>query len=412
MSATHPVMLAVASITLGSAVLPSSLRAQAIPEVDFPKPASTLKESLKSVKSMLELKDGRVMIMDAGAKKLLVADFASGKIEERMNDGPEENEFRGIGELWSWSGDSVVTIDPVKSVLYFFGPDGKFARAQGFGGPPGGAGRGASMAVGGGGAPPAVTRGPRLPELRTLIGTDRVIGVGFPPRPTAPLPPASAPPRLPYPVIRMILGRFRFDTVAQLMPAQAPRVSATSTTGTFTVHVSSAPLQHVDVWAAYRDGTVVIARAATYRLEWFAMDGTHTTSEPLSFEQIAVTNADKKHVMEEYKKIGAAALAVLPTRTSILAVDYNEPPTWPTTHPPFRSDITPLIDPKDRLWLATRCTKDEQALCYDVISREGTRVTRFKLPPKLRVIGFGKDVIYTINEQKSDKDVLQKHALN
>jgi hypothetical protein len=198
----------------------------------------------------------------------------------------------------------------------------------------------------------------------------------------------------------------------QLMPAQAPRPPATNTMGTFTVYVGTAPLQSVDVWAAYRDGTVAVVRAATYRVEFFAPDGTRSSAEPVPFTPIPVSNADRKRVMDDYKRVGDAALAALPTRTSILAVTYEEPRAWPETHPPFRSDVAPLVDPQDRLWLATRCAKDESALCYDVIDRRGALVERYRLPTKTRVVGFGRDVVYTAFASKSDKDVLQRHPLH
>lgn len=383
----------------------SSMLGQAVAEVEFPKTAAVLKESLKSVRYVHELKDGRVFLLDAGAQKLVVADFASGKVEERMSDGSDEKDFRAIGGIWGWPGDSVIALDAGTSRMLMFGPDGQFAHVLRFGPPPAA------------GAENAPMRGPRLPAIRALVGTESAVAAISPPRPPAPPSPTSAPVRVPYAVVRFSLRRPRLDTLAQLMPPQAPRNPAqpgagVNLSGTFTVFVSTAPLQSVDNWAVLSDGTVGVIRAATYRIEWFAPDGTKSSSEPIPFAPIAVTSGDRKKVMEDYKVIGDAALAALPSRTSILAVAYDEPASWPTTHPPFRGDITPLVDSRDRMWLATRCAKDEQALCYDVIGRDGTRVTRYHLPPKLRVVGFGKDVVYTINEQKSDKDVLQRHPLN
>ena len=158
--------------------------------------------------------------------------------------------------------------------------------------------------------------------------------------------------------------------------------------------------------------TIAVVRAASYRVEWFPLVGDHLFTDAVPYTPIPITKEDKKRVVEAYKKVGERQLANLPARTSILAVTYEEPSTWPATHPPFRGDVEALVDPQDRIWLATRCVKDEEATCYDVIGRDGARAERFKLPPKTRVVGFGPGVVYTVFEQKSDKDVLQRHPLS
>ena len=383
----RPVCLAV-GLVASLACRASSVSGQELVEQELPKATATLKGGIKSARSLRELRDGRVLVVDGIAQRLQLVDFASGKVEPRMKPGAEDDEARSFGPLMAYAGDSIASLDNGKARLMLFDPDGAFAR---------------TIAMGG--------RGPRLPVLRFLVGTESAIGMGFPPRPTSPPNPAVATLRVPYPVIRFSLRTQQYDTVVQLLPAQAPRAPlspSTSNAGTFVVYIGTAPVQTVDVWAAYPDGTVAVVRAATYRIEWFAPDGSRTSSDPVPFTPIALTAGDRKRVMDEYKRTAAEALQANPMRTAILVVNYAEPASWPATHPPFRSDIAPLVDRRDRLWLATRCVKDEQALCYDVIDRRGVRVERFKLPPKTVIVGFGKDVVYTFVDQN---DVLQRHAL-
>ena len=205
----------------------------------------------------------------------------------------------------------------------------------------------------------------------------------------------------------------RADTVAKLLGPQAPRPPLTSSqVGTYTVFVATTPLQALDTWAAMSDGTVAVVRAASYRIEWYAPNGERTVTDSVPYTPIPVTNNDKKRVMEDYKHIGSALLAAHPQRTAILAMNYSEPQSWPAVHPPFRGDIEPLVDPEDRIWLATRCASNDDALCNDVIDRIGERAARYRMPPKTRVAGFGKGTVYTILEQKSDKELLQRHPLN
>ena len=37
---------------------------------------------------------------------------------------------------------------------------------------------------------------------------------------------------------------------------------------------------------------------------------------------------------------------------------------------------------------------------------------RYRLPPKTRVLAVSQDAVFTVNEQKDDKPVLQRHPLN
>ena len=254
--------------------------------------------------------------------------------------------------------------------------------------------------------PAFLPRGPRLPNVRTLVGTDMVIGTGFPPRAPAPASPAAAPVRVPYPVMRMSLRTLRTDTVVTLMPVQLPRtpLNPQSNGGNLTIFVSTSPLQSVDAWAAFSDGTVAVVRAASYRVEWFPLVGERFFTDAVPHPSIPVTKDDKKRVVDEYKRVGEQVLSNHPMRSQILAVTYEEPLTWPTTHPPFRGDIAAMVDPQDRMWLRTRCVTEEQAVCYDVIDRTGARAERYRLPPKTRVVGFGPGVVYTTFEQKGDKD--------
>lgn len=393
------------------------LRAQMLPEKELAPPSSTLKDGLKSVTGLRELADGRVLVVDSVGEKLVLVDLATGKVDTRMKAGTEEDEFRALSPLWAWPGDSVAAADLGKGRLTIFRPDGTPARTMRFGGggAPGGmpGGNPANIAPAGRGGAPAGARGPRGPTIRYLAGTDRAIAAGTPARPLIAPNPGTPPARAPFAILRLSLRTMRPDTVAQLMGPQLPRSPLTNNqVGTFNVFVATTPLQALDTWAAMSDGTVAVIRAASYRVEWYAPNGERTVTDSVPYTPIPVTNNDKKRVLEDYKTVGGALLAASPQRTAILAVTYSEPPSWPALNPPFRGDITPQVDPDDRIWLATRCASDDGALCYDVIDRTGERVARYRLPPKTRVAGFGKGSVYTAFEQKSDKELLQRHPLN
>ncbi len=397
-------------------VAPLVARAQGIPEKELPQPSATLKDGLKSVSGLRELSDGRVLIVDAEGERLVVADLASGKVETRMKAGTGDDEFRVLGPLWPWPGDSLAAADIGTGRLTVFSPDGTPVRdAHG--------GRGVRRRTvwrraAGGRTAGGRTAGGRNPHLAlprasipdrdrsrdrcwsvraTGVGAQSGLGASAHTIPDS----ADLPP---------------FDAHRHGRPVDGPAVTARAANQQsgrhVTVFVATTPLQALDTWAAMSDGTVAVVRAASYRIEWYAPNGERTVTDSVPYTPLPVTGNDKKRVLDDYKRVGQALLAASPARTSILAVTYSEPQSWPATHPPFRGDIVPLVDADDRIWLATRCAADDGSLCYDVIDRTGERVERYRVPPKTRVAGFGKNAVYTAHEQKSDKELLQRHPLH
>lgn len=391
----------VAALVGAAALTSHPLSAQDVPEVALSKPTAELRSGLKSARAIHELRDGRLLIADAPAGKLLIANLATGLVEDRLSAGPEEDAFRSIGALWSWPGDSVAFIDAAKGRLTILTPDGRFAR---------GVKVSEELLPSAAGQPPAM-RGPRLPALRYLASPDVAIGSGFPPR--VPSATGLAPPvRVPYPLVRFSFATASYDTIIQLMPPQQPRRFVMNpTTSVLSVFVGTESLQAVDTWAVLSDGTVAIVRAGSYRLDLIAPDGSRTQVGPIEASRIAVSDGDRKRIVATYKDAISAQMTSNPGMSRVRTALYEEPTAWPVTHPPFRGDVAARVDRRDQIWLSTRCAKQEQAECFDVISRAGTRVARVRLPDNTSLLGFGKDAVYLAMEDKGEKVVLQRYAL-
>ncbi len=377
----------------GSAGFPLTLAAQEIPERDFAKPTASVKD-LENVNTVRELANGAVLFYNRNEQKLMVTDF-SAKPRTVMSAGALEHEFQVVGPLWQWNGDTIVSLDILKGRLMAFGVDGGFVGIVG----PSLNLRGAS------GAPGGARGGQRLPDLRFLAG-NALVGTITPPRPPA-VSATEIPSRIPEPLVRVSLAPFRMDTLAMLMPAQQPRPPfVVREPLSMQVYVGTDPLQPIDVYAVLNDGTVAVLRAATYRIDYFNADGTRSQTAPIPFTRINVTENDQKRVMNETKAFTQRA-----TVKSRAALRFDEPKVWPAVHPPFRHDIAVRVDGADRLWVPTRCALDEQSTCYDVITRDGTRVERVRFAGAAAVMGFGKDAVYTVAPQK-DKSLLQRHPLH
>lgn len=372
-------------------------------ETPLAKPNASI-EGLEAIRGLRELGTGQLLVVNGA--QLEVVDLATRKRTERelKTDGPAPRVLQG---LWRWVDDSLVTIDPLAGRFFIVDGSGNVAREQRVrlpSGPmrgPGGPG-GAGGAQGGG-----------ISGIRALISPELALGTGQPPR--SPLTGAAAatqaPPRVPMPIVRIRLASASFDTAAQLMPAQAPKPPVMGSGGNYKVYANTAALQPVDTWAPLSDGTVMILRAATYRVDLIGVDGTRVSLGPVPFSPVPVTDDDRKRVMDDNKRNVEEALRNNPRRTSISTIAVEEPSSWPSTHPPFRGDLAPVVDPIDRVWVVTRCEKDAKARCYDVIDRDGQRQGRVRLPDRTLVVGFGAVSLYTLDVQKPDKPVLQRHPL-
>lgn len=363
-----------------------------------------------------------MLFLDAngsGSTTFARADFKTGKVERLMTSGPGDDQFRAGGSPMHWTGDSIAFMDVAKARLTILAPDGTYARSIKLGEPPaeraapaggGRGGRGGGDAAGGAPSEQA-QRGPRIPSARYAAAPGTLFGVGFAPRPVG-LNPVVAPPRQPFPIVRFSLSSLAYDTVVQLMPAQAPRPpQRNQETSTMLIAIPTTPFQSVDSWVAFRDGFVAVVRGATYRVDLFAPDGTRATSEPIPYPKLPVTEDDRKQFVSTYKKAAEENASRGGNGSQIRTFSFSEPTVWPTTHPPFRGDVPAVLGSDDRIWLAVRCGKDEKATCYDVIDRAGLRVARYRLPAKSRLLAAGADAVVTVNESKGNDYTMERFAL-
>jgi hypothetical protein len=400
-------MLLSALVVTGSAAFAQGT-GQSIPVAETPlaKPTASI-EGIEALRGLRELGNGKLLVVNGA--QVEVVDLATRKREERevSKEGPKPRILQG---LWRWVDDSLATLDPLSGRLFIVDGSGTVAREQRVR-MPSGPMRGTAGPGGPGG--PGGSQGGGITGIRALISPELALGTGQPPR--SPLTGAAAatqaPPRFPIPIVRIRLASASFDTAAQVMPAQAPKPPVMGSGGNYKVYANTSALQPVDTWAPLSDGTVMILRAANYRVDLIGLDGTRVSLGPVPFAPVAVTDDDRKRVMDDNKRTVEEALRNNPRRTSISTIAVEEPSTWPTTHPPFRGDLAPVVDPIDRVWVVTRCEKDVKARCYDVIDRDGQRQGRVRLPDRTMVIGFGAVSLYTLDVQKPDKPVLQRHSL-
>ncbi|MDE0259408.1 MAG: hypothetical protein OXR82_13615, partial [Gammaproteobacteria bacterium] len=97
------------------------------------------------------------------------------------------------------------------------------------------------------------------------------------------------------PVVRATLDDLTPDTVARLAPPESTsRMEMRSSQGNRMVTMQQTPYSPSDSWGVAPDGSVAIARAADYRLEWISSDGSVRSGAPVAWEAVPAGQAEKE----------------------------------------------------------------------------------------------------------------------
>lgn len=318
---------------------------------------------------MVELRDGRVLLMDTRESRLLRLSFADGSVDSvtKSGDGPLEYS-RTLFRLALAPGDSVWGYDLRRRRILVFAPDGTPARSFST---MVATGRAAEMGA---------------PWMIAVESADGWLGYGW--RFTEE-PPFILPDLV---VVRVDTRTGTRDTVSQLASPRSGRTPlGQSIVGDF---------EPRDAWAAFSDGRVLVVRGAEYLVELHHRDGGVDTVGRVPYRPVPLTIADAERQRDssatQLGALVATAMANIPQLenrplppTHVLPDPL--PPHWPVLAEP---EIP--VDRRDRAWVRVRTAAfDTGSTRYDLIDRDGRVVTAVEVPARELVVGFGRGVVYT-----------------
>jgi hypothetical protein len=381
-------------------------------------------ELLGSVSSVRALSDGRVLVNDITARRVVLFDstLASFTVVADSTSATATAYSSRLGGLIAYRGDSTLFVDPSSLSMLVIDPAGKIARVMSaprpsdvnflIGGPFGSPGfdpRGRLVYRGGGG-------------MRMVA----------PPRPgerpgafTMPEPPDSVP------LVRVDLATRALDTAAFFKIPKTQVSMNRDDNGRVTISTVVNPLPVVDDWVLLADGTIAVIRGRDYHVDWVSTDGSVTASPKIPFEWERLTDEDKvvfvdsaKAAMEKSRAEMSARMAggagpapggagtAAPGERIVMTmrmeggapaagggggpagagmplpeVNMISPSDLPDYRPPF-SPGAARADADGNVWIRTSKVVDGSAV-YDVIDRKGELVDRVKLPPFRVIAGFG-----------------------
>jgi hypothetical protein len=334
---------------------------------------------------MVELRDGRLLLMDTRERRLLRVDLTSGAVDtiSRQGDGPLE--YRSMFVLARAPGDSVWGFDLLRRQIVVFSPDGEPAR--GF----------STLA----GDDPMQRM--NSPWLRTIDSTGRWLGRGQRFSLSRPFISDTVV------VLRTTPVDHRVDTVATLATS-APKQNADGSS----VITNFAD---IDAWAAFSDGLVLVLRGATYDIELHHPDGRMESVGVVPHRRVALTTADAERLRDSVaRELGALVSATMASIPG--SQNRPRPPTHvlpdplPTNWRLLVDEDGIAVDRQDRAWVRVRSAAfDTGAARFDLLGRNGRFIKAVQVPAGEVLVGFGRDVVYVARRDEDDLLRLRRYPL-
>lgn len=348
-------------------------------------PIAELAEPLTGPIRMVELRDGRVLLMDTRERRLIRVDLASGAVDtiSRQGDGPLE--YRSMFVLATAPGDSVWGFDIVRRRMMVFGPDGEPVRSF-------------STLVG-----DDPMQGLSGAWLRAVDSSGRWLGRAQRFSRVQPLISDTLV------VLRTDPALQREDTVA-ILAGRSPRRNPD---GSFLI----TDFTSTDGWAALSDGTVLVVRGSNYRIELHHPAGGVDTIGVIAHRRVVLAESDAERVRDSVAKVTGALVAAAMANIPDLK-DGSRPPTHvlpqplPTHWPLLAGDEPVLSDRQDRAWVRVRTAPfDSGATRFDLLGRDGRFVKAVEIPAGEELVGFGREAVYLARRDADGLLWLRRHPL-
>jgi hypothetical protein len=372
---------------------------------------------LAAVLNARALPGGRVLVHDAGGRKLVLLDSTLANVTVVADTtAATGTAYSGrIAGLIAFRGDSTLFVDPQSMSMMVIDANGKIARVMSV---PRAEDAGALIGPLGGAA---AFDGKRLvyraPFRFQMLG--KPVNGG---PPSIPSPPDSSA------VVRVDLATRQLDTAGFI---KTPKVNLQVTQddkGNIRMTSEINPLPVVDEFAVLSDGSVAFLRGRDYHVDVLNPNGTRTSAAKIPFDWQRLSDEDKVAFIDSVK----AARAKLVSQTSSAATPagapaggaapagpdgqrrtviqfgpggdgagpvarggpqqelaFVAPSELPDYKPPFFAGAV-RADLDDNLWVRTIPTRQiAGGPVYDVVNRKGELIDRVQVPVNTTILAFG-----------------------
>lgn len=351
-------------------------------------PETVFPQDFGYVHTVRELPGGEALVADPLGRALYRVDMDAGTriVAGSVGEGP--GEYLQPDGVWPFRGDSTLLLDLGRVRLMRMGPALAFGETH------------PAARFPDSGMPLMV-----LPEAVDAEGNVYAPDLGGYP------PPDSGA------ILRIGLAEGTVDTVTAYK-LRDHRVTETDQG----ILIDAVRLSPEDAWGVAPDGSVVVARAGEYRVDWFAPDGTVTRGETVAYPALPVTRAEMAEDIRASGRHGGIGIDVgrLPDggRTVNMwrggsaeaeeEVDYDNY-TWHNVKPALHA-MTVRVDPLGRAWVR-RQVRVGGGTRYDLFDRDGRLVRALTLDGDRVVAGFGPERVYVVAFDELDLAYLERYRL-
>jgi hypothetical protein len=329
------------------------------------------------------LSNGRLLVNDPVSRRVLLLDSTLAVISVPFDSAaglPNSYGPRSLG-LIPFRGDTTYVAEPVTQTFLVLDGSARVVRVD------------SSARTPDFGYITAANFGfPRFDDRGRLIY--RAVQRTAPPAPLADGTVQLSQPADSAPIVRMDFTTGAIDTVARFRVWSLKYVLDPVPEGVARVRAVYEVLPNVDEWTVLPDGTVAVVRGTDYHIDWFAPDGTRTSTPPMAIYWRRMVELEKQN------KVDSARAAYQATQTEMSRardaemnaplVDFVSPETLPDFVPPVATGAV-TSDLAGNVWIlpSSSTFATPGRLTYDVINRRGQTIERVRLPENRVLAGFG-----------------------
>ena len=384
-----------APVFLAFVAVPFSMIEAQVAEQRLATPSASFPREFSTIRGLLELPDGRLLIADGLGQALMIVDLAAGSADTigRTGQGPEE--YRQPDGLYRLPGNSILLVDLGNGRLTELGPDLSFGKTMPLAQGDPTSGMGISF---------------RIPQ-----GVDAEGGVYYQGRgnmsPGGPLPDSGT-------VLRWNRESGAVDTLTNVKLQEMNRTTSGGPNNQ-NVSISPVPLSPQDGWAVASDGRVAVVRSSPYRVDWVQTNGQIILGPANEYRPTRISRYDKIVYLEDRQRNSMSVSVQMNNGRRSMAFSRGggrsgEPDPdayeWPDVMPAF--DATGVeVSPDGALWVKRYLGADGPPT-FDVFDGQGKLTKRVVLPEGRELIGFGAGVVYLARIDEFDLQWLEVHSLD
>jgi len=254
-------------------------------------------EEIGAINSVLELRDGRVLVNDGTRRRLLLMDTTLKLVEVVLDSLAELSNTYGTraGTLIPYRADSILFIDPGAFAVLVLDPAAHVTRVRSVWRPDE---MGYYM------SPAAAQNNVGMPatDARGRV----VYRISATPTPPKVAPPAGVP-YIPSPpdsafIVGIDIDSRKIDTIGVVRMPKVQYQIRQSVEGFLSLSVLTNPLPITDDWAVLSNGTVAFVRGRDYRIDYRQPDGALTSSPKLAYPWQHLDEAEKGKFIDSVKE--------------------------------------------------------------------------------------------------------------